>query len=331
VPPKQLSAAAEAWLRRYPWPGNVRELNHLMERLTLLCPDAVLEPAALAQWSLSGSSMVATSPPRPVEADMGTVDEPERIRRALAQTGGNVTRAAKLLGWSRKALRYRRQRYGLEPGPMAFALASQGPEMASSPDLQVPPSVPFPSLVEAPPETLPQGEATLDDPRPPSSGWEQRTVAVLAIDLTLPRATGLTTSPVTSWEVLRRWEEAIAEKIQELGGVFLRRSPPLMVAAFGLPHSLERMPHRAVQAALTIQRLLEDDQLRAGHAAGPELRQAVHLGPVLVDLGVSDPVMRLPAVRDTLALPMRLIGHTAPGEILASAQAARLLEGAFAL
>jgi class 3 adenylate cyclase len=41
--------------------------------------------------------------------------------------------------------------------------------------------------------------------------------------------------------------------------------------------------------------------------------------------------MRLPAVGDTLALPMRLLGHAAPGDILISPQAGRLVEGAFAL
>jgi len=329
LPVKQLSAAAAAWLQRYPWPGNVRELRHLMERVTLLCRDAVIEPAMLAQWSLSGPPMVAVFAPQPVTAEMGSLDEPERMREALRRTGGNVSRAAKLLGWSRKALRYRLQRYGLKPQVALYTPASRGPEMASSLDCQVPPSGLVPWEVQ--PEMLPQSEAAPDDRQPPSSGWEQRTVAVLVIDLTLPRAAGPTSSPVAAWELLRRWEDAMAEKIQQCGGVFLRRSPPLMVAAFGLLHALEQMPHRAVHAALTIRHLLEDQQLTAGLEAGPELRQAVHLGPVLVDVGAPDPVMRLPAVGDTLAVPMRLIGHTASGEILASTQAGRLLGGAFAL
>jgi regulatory Fis family protein len=41
-------------------------------------------------------------------------DEPAKIRQALRRTEGNVAQAARLLGWSRKALRYRIDRYGIE-------------------------------------------------------------------------------------------------------------------------------------------------------------------------------------------------------------------------
>ena len=42
--PKGLSGAAEAWLRDYRWPGNVRELSHLMERVTLLSQETIIDP-----------------------------------------------------------------------------------------------------------------------------------------------------------------------------------------------------------------------------------------------------------------------------------------------
>jgi transcriptional regulator with PAS, ATPase and Fis domain len=41
--PKRLSRSAQAWLLNHEWPGNVRELSHLMERATLLRPEAVLD------------------------------------------------------------------------------------------------------------------------------------------------------------------------------------------------------------------------------------------------------------------------------------------------
>ena len=41
-------------------------------------------------------------------------DEPTRIRRALIQSGGNVVRAARLLGLSRDAVRYRMRHYGIQ-------------------------------------------------------------------------------------------------------------------------------------------------------------------------------------------------------------------------
>jgi len=40
--PKRLSRDTEAWLQGHGWPGNVRELSHLMERVTLLCPEAIV-------------------------------------------------------------------------------------------------------------------------------------------------------------------------------------------------------------------------------------------------------------------------------------------------
>jgi class 3 adenylate cyclase len=156
-------------------------------------------------------------------------------------------------------------------------------------------------------------------------------VAVLAIDLTFSLALGQATSPAEAWTVTRRWEQAIADTVQAFGGVFLRRSPPLTVAAFGLPRALEQMPHRAVQAALAIRHLVEEARHAAEQEPSPEVRLAVHLGPVLVDAGSPDPVMRLPTVGDTLAVPMRLLGHAGPGEILASPRAAGLVEGVFAL
>jgi two-component system, NtrC family, response regulator AtoC len=52
LPPKRLSRAATAWLQRYDWPGNVRELSHLMERVTLLSPEARIEPQTLERLCL---------------------------------------------------------------------------------------------------------------------------------------------------------------------------------------------------------------------------------------------------------------------------------------
>src|SRR5439155_19569533 len=50
--PKQLSPEAEAWLQRYAWPGNVRELSHLIERVTLLHPEVVLDAASIERLGL---------------------------------------------------------------------------------------------------------------------------------------------------------------------------------------------------------------------------------------------------------------------------------------
>ena len=52
LPSKRLSGAAEAWLVRYGWPGNVRELSHLMERVTLLSSETIIDPQVLERLCL---------------------------------------------------------------------------------------------------------------------------------------------------------------------------------------------------------------------------------------------------------------------------------------
>src|SRR5262249_28680101 len=108
------------------------------------------------------------------------------------------------------------------------------------------------------------------------------------------------------------------------------RSPSLLLAAFGLPRALEQAPHRAVQAALTIRQAAED-ALRGQTGDCPAVRLSVHLGAVLSpDDEAVDPT-RIVAVGDTLALPVRLLGRTAPGQITVTAAVARQIDGPFVL
>jgi DNA-binding NtrC family response regulator len=79
----------------------VRELGHLMERVTLLCPDPLIGLEMLEQLCVplsKSSTPVSTSPP---EADIEAADEAVQIQHALQQTAGNVAGAARLLGMSR--------------------------------------------------------------------------------------------------------------------------------------------------------------------------------------------------------------------------------------
>lgn len=108
LPPPRLSAEAEAAIRAYPWPGNVRELKHVMERGVLLSGGAELGRDVVTG---SGARMPATA-----ELDPSmTLDAAELalIRQALARCGGNVSRAARELGVTRMALRYRIKKYGV--------------------------------------------------------------------------------------------------------------------------------------------------------------------------------------------------------------------------
>ena len=156
--------------------------------------------------------------------------------------------------------------------------------------------------------------------------WEQKPVAVLAIELTWPVAVEGETPRYEPWTVVTRWAQLIVEKVQGLGGVILQHAPSLLLAGFGLPHTLEQLPQRAVQAALMLRQLTAGPEDSVTGELYPAMRQTIHWGPVLVDSRANDPTARLLPVGETLALPVRLLGHAAVGEILVSSEVRRLVE-----
>ena len=107
-----LSAAASAALAAYPFPGNVRELENILERAMTLCEDDTIEPAdlQLPENATAGDAASAAAQLEPY------LDQKEReaILRALEQTRYNKTAAAKLLGITFRALRYRLKKLGIE-------------------------------------------------------------------------------------------------------------------------------------------------------------------------------------------------------------------------
>jgi DNA-binding NtrC family response regulator/tetratricopeptide (TPR) repeat protein len=304
--PRRLSAAAEAWLQGYDWPGNVRELSHLMERITLFSQESIVAPDTLAELCL---------PRLPSVDQREAADERARLLEALRHTGGNVLQAARLLGLSRAAIRHRMAHYGITrpqmaPHPGAPPVGDQtGPPLAEARSL------------ESTPEPVPTLGTT----------WEQKLVAVLAIELTWPAAVKGEALRYEPWTATRQWEQAIAEKVQGFGGVLLQRSPSLLLVAFGLPHTQEQLPQRAVQAALAIRQLTAGPEGLVTGEWHPAMRQAVHWGQALVDSRAQDPTARLLPVEETLALPVRLLGRALPGEIVVSPAVGRLVEGWFEL
>ena len=108
---KILSPEVIDFFTLYNWPGNIRELENLIERLTILTPH---ETVTLRDLPVSMRSMDQTatlkedvlSGSRPLS---DAVDEFERelIMKALQRTGFNQTKAAALLGTSRRILKYR--------------------------------------------------------------------------------------------------------------------------------------------------------------------------------------------------------------------------------
>jgi DNA-binding NtrC family response regulator/predicted ATPase len=315
VSPKRLSPEAEAWLVRQTWPGNVRELSHLMERMTLLHPEGVIDAAALGRFCLPrppDESFLALARPTSTAAQ---IDEPTRIRQALIRTGGNVVRAAQLLGLRRDALRYRMRRHGIRPPTLADLGAAPGP--------QTPDAGGRDEALRAPADGR-RGAAPTVSLEPPS-GWEQKLVAVLAIDLTWPEVTALEAPPHEPWTVVARWEQGIVEKVQGFGGTVLQHTPSLLLVAFGVPQTLEQQPQRAVHAALALRQLAADEGPPTGKGPRPTLRLGLHWGPLLVATQPHEP-QRVLVVGETLAVPVRLLGQAASGEVLASAAMGRLVE-----
>jgi DNA-binding NtrC family response regulator len=90
----------------YSWPGNIRQLQHMMERLTILAPLGRIDESAVQQ-----AIEQMDSRDRSTESLADT--EAEQIRRVLAATNGNKSRAAKILGIERKTLYRKLERMGL--------------------------------------------------------------------------------------------------------------------------------------------------------------------------------------------------------------------------
>jgi DNA-binding NtrC family response regulator len=90
----------------YSWPGNVRQLQHMMERLTILAPQARIDEAAVRE-------AIELTEPRDSASDTLADTEADQIRRVLAATAGNKSRAAKILGIERKTLYRKLERMGL--------------------------------------------------------------------------------------------------------------------------------------------------------------------------------------------------------------------------
>jgi tetratricopeptide (TPR) repeat protein len=123
----------------------------------------------------------------------------------------------------------------------------------------------------------------------------------------------------------------MVEKLQRFGALVLQQASAPIIAAFGVPQTLEQMPQRAVQAALALREVPADGCLGDGERPGPELRMAIHTGHALVDVGAGISGNALFPIGDTLSRAVRLLGHAAPGEIILSPQVAPLVEGWFEL
>jgi two-component system response regulator AtoC len=127
-----ISDDALAVLEAHAWPGNIRELENVLERTILFCKREIIAKADLPdELCAAATAAAAPAAPRDELAGDDAVDlagdaslkdivraetsrvEKEFIAKALAETGGNVTQAAKLLKISRKSLQMKMKEFGL--------------------------------------------------------------------------------------------------------------------------------------------------------------------------------------------------------------------------
>ena len=111
----------------------------------------------------------------------------------------------------------------------------------------------------------------------------------------------------------------------------LQRTASPLMAAFGLPQTLDQLPQRAVQTALAIRQLVAEAQAAAGQEPVPAVRQALHLGTLLVEGQAHERPVPSPLAGETPSVAVRLLGHARPGEVLVCPQLGRLVTGWCAL
>jgi DNA-binding NtrC family response regulator len=111
-PVEGITPEAMQILVNYHWPGNVRELQNIVERACALAKASVLGPTDI---HLDIRAAKAANGPGGFLPDGMTLEqwEDEMVQEALRRANGNKSQAARLLGLSRNALRYRLSKIGI--------------------------------------------------------------------------------------------------------------------------------------------------------------------------------------------------------------------------
>lgn len=112
-PKPRLSDSALQALVEYHYPGNVRELENILERAGTLCEGGVIKPEDLQLPPPEAMPQVTPEKKAVLDEYLGDIEK-QTILATLEKTRWNRTAAAKLLGISLRALRYRLEKLGLD-------------------------------------------------------------------------------------------------------------------------------------------------------------------------------------------------------------------------
>jgi len=93
---------------KYKWPGNVRELKNIVERCLIISPTEKIEPSILPDKYFANSGNISSQGKDefykiPIGAKLEDIER-EVVAKTLIFTGNNKTKAAKILGVTRKTL-----------------------------------------------------------------------------------------------------------------------------------------------------------------------------------------------------------------------------------
>ena len=294
-PAKTLAADAREALAAYAWPGNVRELANVMERVALLT-DGTRVAARMLGLPERAETVLGTPPA--LRETLSTVEK-ERLSAALAEAGGNLSRAAARLGLPRNTLRYRLERHELLAEPARTPKRAAAPRSTARPD--------------RPASQPPAPAVSLADLR-----WERRHVALLAASIT---ATELPGGAARALEI-------VVDKGQSFGGRVEDLSPSGLTAVFGI-EPVEDAPRLAALAALAAAKAAE--RARRADAAPPALRVAIHVQPAEVGRLGGTLLVDAGSKRAATAVLDELLAQAHPESVLVSDAAAPFLERRFEL
>ncbi|MGA1984891.1 MAG: sigma-54 dependent transcriptional regulator [Candidatus Sulfotelmatobacter sp.] len=111
-PVEGITTEAMQILVNYHWPGNVRELQNIVERACALAKDSVLTPADIHLDTRTAKTANGAGGFLPEGMTLEQWED-EMVQEALRRANGNKSQAARLLGLSRNALRYRLSKIGI--------------------------------------------------------------------------------------------------------------------------------------------------------------------------------------------------------------------------